>query len=265
MLLTKFIYPISEPAITVTTVYEQPANTVMAYSRGNPYLDSFFIPSRLVPKASAGFTYEFKAQHEDNNGLYPALLAATSVYITSNTLYAFQDVNASLVAFIVGESSVKVGYTDVTTGNLVIISFIQLTPRPSITEAPATLGTVAKLKRQLATRTTVAPNNLPKGIVSKQWALDDTDGQVLLYTPHQNEVYSYVSLRINASEKSSISIIYQSSEPGAVPVRMGYQIEAGTQLVLDNLIVVSGETMHIQVLDGACNVYAGFMQMWEAA
>ena len=264
MLLSKFVYPLSEPDIVAASVYEQPANSVMVYSRGNPYLDSFFIPSRLIPQATTGHTYEFKAHHDSNEGLYPAMLLATNVYVTTNTLYGFQDVSPNMVAFIVTANTVKVGYIDVDSGELVVINSIQLIPRAYITEEAYSASRVTQLKRQLASRTTVAPNNLPKGITSKHWHIADTDGPVLLYTPSDMDVYAHMSLRVFAVVDSILWIGYLGTEPGATVKYTAYTIIKGSQLKLENLVVVAGETVTCMLVSGECDLFAGFLHMRNA-
>jgi len=260
MILSIFTYPLSEPDIVSASVYESPANALMVYSRGNPYLDSFFIPSRLIPQAVAGHTYEFKAYHDSNDGLYPALLLASNVYVTTNTVYGFQDVSASMVSLIVTPTSVKVGYIDVDSGQLVVIEHVQLVARATITEAAHSTSNVVQLKRQLANRTTVAPNNLPRNISSKHWHLTTASLDTVIYTPGANDVYAYMSLRIFAVEDSIVYVKHLSTEPGALPVSISHKVAANSQLRLDNLVVVAGETITLLVV-GECDVYVGTMHM----
>lgn len=259
MIITPFIYPLPDPVLTDVSTYQIPGSTFMVYSKGNPFLDTFYIPSRLIPTAQSGHTFSFQTQHENNIGLYPAALLATSVFVTTNLVYGFQDVTSAVIALIVTANAVTVGYRDVDTDELIIIHGIPLIERVLITEDTSSISDPKLLiNRQLTRRQTVAPNNLPFNITSHHVVSNGAPS--VMYFPPDGTSYSYLNVRIKnpLDEVLTISINFGNSPPR----QLFYKIKENDTLHLSNLIVAYNETVTVTAISiDPINVYVGAMHM----
>jgi hypothetical protein len=260
MILTPFIYPLPDPVLTDSSAYEIPGNTLMAYSKGNPFLDTFYIPSRLIPTAIAGHTFSFQSQHDTNVGLYPAVLLANSIYITTNALYGFQDVTQSIIAMIVTPSTVTVAYKDITTGAIVTLFDLPLTERVSITEDTAAIvNPKMAVKKQLLRRQTLAVNNLPFNITSHGLELGLVP--TIVYYPPEGTSYSYLTFRLKNPTADVLTFLLVFS--GLRPDRpMWFQVPAGETFELKNMVAVYTDVITMTVLtDVPVHLYVGALHM----
>jgi hypothetical protein len=213
----------------------------------------------MIPTAQSGHTFSFQTQHENNIGLYPAALLATSVFITTNLVYGFQDVTTNVIAMIVTATTVTIGYRDVDTDELIRIENVPLTERLLVTEDTSTI-TEPKLliNRQLTRRQTVAPNNLPFNITSQHVVASAAPAGI--YFPPDGTSYSYLNIRIKNpfDEELRISINF-----GAVsPRQLFYTIDKNTVLQVKNVIVAYNETVSVTALTvDPVSVYIGAMHM----
>lgn len=260
MIITPFIYPVPDPALTSSSTYQIPGSTLMVYSKGNPFLDTFYIPSRLIPTAQAGHTFSFQAQHDSNIGLYPAALLPTSVYVTQNALYGFQDVGTSVIAMIVTATTVSVGYRDVDTNTLVIISNIPLVERPLITEdMSAVTNPKMLINRQLTRRQTVAPNNLPFNITSHH--VTSAGAAAVIYFPPDGTSYSYLNIKIKNPTADELTLTLNFTTNG-VPRLLYFKIIGYGMLSLNNVVVAYNEAVAVTVFGVApTSIYVGAMHM----
>lgn len=259
MIITPFIYPLPDPVLTNTSTYEIPGSTLMVYSKGNPFLDTFYIPSRLIPTSQSGHTFSFQTQHENNIGLYPAAVIATSVFVTTNLVYGFQDVTSSVIAMIVTSTTVTVGYRDVDTDNLVIIQNIPLIERVLVTEDTSTLTDPRLLiSRQVARRQTVAPNNLPFNITSHH--VVSTGAPSVIYFPPDGTSYSYLNIRVKnpLNEEYLLSVNFGNVNPR----QFFYSIAGNESLQLNNIIVAYNEVVTVtSIAVDPISMYIGAMHM----
>ena len=260
MILTPFIYPLPDPVLTDSSAYEIPGNTLMAYSKGNPFLDTFYIPSRLIPTAIAGHTFSFQTQHDTNVGLYPAMLLATSIYITTNTLYGFQDVTQSIIAMIVTASTVTVAYKDITTGTIVTLFDLPLTERVSITEdTVAIVNPKMAVKKQLLRRQTLAVNNLPFNVTSH--GIELGLAATVVYHPPEGTSYSYLTLRLKnpTADILIIGLTFSGLRPS---VTMWHTIPAEETYELKNVVVAYTDVVEmISLADVPVHLYVGALHM----
>ena len=260
MIIAPFIYPLPDPVLTGSSVYEIPGSTLMVYSKGNPFLDTFFIPSRLIPNAISGHTFAFQTQHDSNIGLYPAMLLATSVFVTSNALYGFQDVTSQIIALIVTASTVTIGYKDVDTDTLVIISNVELVERLTITEdMTAVINPRMAIKKQLIRRQTIATNNLPFNITSHN--LTSAAVPVIIYYPPDGTVYSYLTVRLKNTTSDAIQVSIEFSGPRPAQ-NLWFKVDSGDSFELKNILTVYSETVKLTALSiEPINIYVGAMHM----
>lgn len=260
--LYPFIYPLGESDLTPSSVYEVPQSNVMAYSRGNPYMDTFYIPSRFIPGSPTGNTVSFTAPHAGIDGLYPAFQLCSYVHITDYVSHTFSNVNVETVSFMVTATEVTIGYIDVASGELIVLGPLVHTLSSTVTEEPVQTSTshIANIQRTLKKRYTLAPNNLPSTITSLnvQVAASNT---VELYFPPPKTVYSYLDISVFNTSNSDIVIgviVAGASTSGM----FYYTIAANSRLLLKNERILSTETISVANLStSTINVYLGAVHM----
>lgn len=237
MLIQPFIYPISSPILPAT--YEIPYNSCMAYSRTDPDMDTFYIPSRLIPGYVAGHYLSFQAPHANTVGLFPAFQACSHIYLTTNQTYAHSDTSTLYVTMIVTESSVNVGYIDIASGLLVLLTNLPLTEHPTITEGVSTSNDVLHIKRVIPSRYTLAPNNLPTTVTANSY---------IGYGPHSiNEtsvgtIFCFMDIKMYNpyDEEISVLLTYANGSNSYFEI---FKVAPQGQFIHKHQVVMSTETV----------------------